>query len=136
MTGVLGQCVIAWFCVSGLAGRCPRRQPTDVPPPTTGRTEGIELLERFRDRVTRGGASCAVVQGGPLAGAVARRPGPNGRSGRGAPASPTPGSSGWRIVDDARPAGVYLLGQLASRTLLGALLVEEVGKTDYTATPI
>lgn len=69
-----------------------------------------------------GGASCAVVQGGLLTGAVARRHGTNRGSGRRTPAESSAGSSGWRTVDDVRPIGAFLLGKLASHALLGALL--------------
>ena len=56
-----------------------------------------------------GGASCAVVQGGLLAGAVARRHGDEEQPSR-------------HRLDDAIPVGGFLAGKLASHTLAGALL--------------
>ncbi|MGA5189268.1 sulfite exporter TauE/SafE family protein [Streptomyces griseoincarnatus] len=65
-----------------------------------------------------GGASCAAVQGGLLAGAVGRRTAPS-RQGNTRPkereASPNPG-------EPLVPVGVFLAGKLLSHTLLGALL--------------
>lgn len=72
-----------------------------------------------------GGASCAAVQGGLLAGTVARRraPAPEpvgaGKARRARkPASPPPPSA----LEDAVPVGSFLAGKLVSHTLLGALL--------------
>jgi sulfite exporter TauE/SafE len=58
-----------------------------------------------------GGLSCAAVQGGLLAGLLARQRG-----------SSTP--AGWRarLGDDLAPVGGFLAGKLVSHTLLGALL--------------
>ncbi|MEV4158424.1 sulfite exporter TauE/SafE family protein [Nocardia salmonicida] len=62
-----------------------------------------------------GGVSCAAVQGGLLAGLIARQ-----RRAAGVDAPPT--AAGRRIGDDLAPVGGFLLGKLASHTLLGALL--------------
>lgn len=56
-----------------------------------------------------GGASCAVVQGGLLAGAVARRHEARADAERGR-------------LDDAIPVGGFLAGKLVSHTIAGALL--------------
>ena len=70
-----------------------------------------------------GGASCAAVQGGLLAGAVARRhrpppaPGRRGARGRHGAEAPPP-----RFGDDAVPVGGFLAGKLLSHTALGGLL--------------
>lgn len=71
-----------------------------------------------------GGASCAAVQGGLLAGAVARRqPEPvpttrqTGQRRKGRPVAP-PRSA----LDDAVPVGSFLAAKLVSHTALGALL--------------
>lgn len=65
-----------------------------------------------------GGASCAAVQGGLLAGAVARR--------RGFGASPTGGTAEEpepaAPARDALPVAGFLAGKLVSHTLLGAAL--------------
>lgn len=71
-----------------------------------------------------GGASCAAVQGGLLAGAVARRRQPEsaaagkgkGRSRK--PAALPPPSA----LEDAVPVGSFLAGKLVTHTALGALL--------------
>lgn len=69
-----------------------------------------------------GGASCAAVQGGLLAGAVTRRRGdvrePPRGSARRRPA-PRPAAS---LREDAAPVGAFLAGKLVSHTLLGSLL--------------
>lgn len=71
-----------------------------------------------------GGASCAAVQGGLLAGAVARRhPEPvtatKGKARRGGrPARPPTRSA----LEDAVPVGSFLAAKLVSHALLGALL--------------
>lgn len=81
-----------------------------------------------------GGVSCAAVQGGLLAGLVARQhpgalaqsttPGrPGGRSTKrntGQPAEPT--SLAGRLTEDLAPVGGFLAGKLVSHTLLGAAL--------------
>lgn len=69
-----------------------------------------------------GGASCAAVQGGLLAGAVARRhpdPATTGsrKAGRTAATAPPRG----RLADVA-PVGAFLAGKLASHMVLGATL--------------
>ena len=90
-----------------------------------------------------GGASCAAVQGGLLAGAVARRqaarpvdsqdePEPSGavdleKEGQGdddvGPVSVlTRPRVATRLADDAVPVGAFLAGKLVSHTLFGALL--------------
>ncbi|MEV8511464.1 sulfite exporter TauE/SafE family protein [Dactylosporangium sp. NPDC051484] len=87
-----------------------------------------------------GGVSCAAVQGGLLAGLVARqRPAPAPGTGTpGRPASTTStagratagpagadaaaGSARGRLVDDLVPVGGFLAGKLVSHTLLGAAL--------------
>ena len=96
----------------------------------------MQLWSVFVTGLVAGGASCAVVQGGLLAGMVARRQPagtPEARSvvSRGAksarqarkqtrrqpsPPRPTP----WR--HDALPVAGFLAGKLVSHTLLGALL--------------
>jgi sulfite exporter TauE/SafE len=61
-----------------------------------------------------GGVSCAAIQGGLLAGLVARqRPGP---------AAPPGASAARRAADDLAPVGGFLAGKLVSHTALGALL--------------
>ena len=72
-----------------------------------------------------GGASCAAVQGGLLAGAVTRRHQPESlaaapRKGRrrARPAPPPTRSA----LEDAVPVGSFLAAKLVSHTLLGALL--------------
>ncbi|MGH9264937.1 MAG: sulfite exporter TauE/SafE family protein [Acidimicrobiales bacterium] len=89
-----------------------------------------------------GGASCAAVQGGLLAGAVARRqaarPAASDDDAEDAPAEAeeeaTAGGGGagvsvltkpkpaTRLADDAAPVGAFLAGKLVSHTLFGALL--------------
>jgi sulfite exporter TauE/SafE len=62
-----------------------------------------------------GGASCAAVQGGLLAGALGRRTAP--------PAPrPAPGTPRQRATEPLAPVGAFLAGKLLSHTLLGALL--------------
>ena len=71
-----------------------------------------------------GGASCAAVQGGLLAGVVARRqPAPvpatsKGKRGRARTPPPPPPT----LLEDAVPVGSFLAGKLVAHTLLGALL--------------
>jgi sulfite exporter TauE/SafE len=69
----------------------------------------MNLWSVFATGLLAGGASCAVVQGGLLAGAVARRH--NAR----------PDPSRGRL-DDAVPVGGFLAGKLVSHTIAGALL--------------
>ncbi|MFP5377091.1 MAG: sulfite exporter TauE/SafE family protein [Acidimicrobiia bacterium] len=89
-----------------------------------------------------GGASCAAVQGGLLAGAVARRqaarPAPSDdeadpaaaveaedeatAGGDGAVSVLTRPRPATRLADDAAPVGAFLAGKLVSHTLFGALL--------------
>ena len=72
-----------------------------------------------------GGASCAAVQGGLLAGAVARRrgdPEPTARETRAQRRRRRPAVPVRSLRDDATPVGAFLAGKLVSHTLLGALL--------------
>ncbi|MFE2938820.1 sulfite exporter TauE/SafE family protein [Streptomyces sp. NPDC059255] len=71
-----------------------------------------------------GGASCAAVQGGLLAGAVSRRTPGAGKPDTGTPGTGTPGTgkSGSRLSEPLAPVGAFLAGKLLSHTLLGALL--------------
>jgi sulfite exporter TauE/SafE len=71
--------------------------------------DGLNLWSVFATGLLAGGASCAVVQGGLLAGAVARRHGDR----------PHPGRS---HLDDVVPVGGFLAGKLVSHTLAGFLL--------------
>src|SRR5688572_27122177 len=61
-----------------------------------------------------GGVSCAAVQGGLLAGLVARQ--------RPAERSATTTSAARRAGDDLAPVAGFLAGKLISHTALGALL--------------
>lgn len=63
-----------------------------------------------------GGVSCAAVQGGLLAGLVARQ-----RAGQPA-TGPAPAGRAGRLADDLAPVGGFLAGKLVSHTVLGALL--------------
>ncbi|WP_407835926.1 sulfite exporter TauE/SafE family protein [Streptomyces sp. DSM 116496] len=73
-----------------------------------------------------GGASCAAVQGGLLAGAVTRRrtpasvptPAKSSRKASRRPAAPPAQPAGTPLA----PVGAFLTGKLVSHTLLGALL--------------
>ncbi|MFE2283027.1 sulfite exporter TauE/SafE family protein [Streptomyces sp. NPDC059443] len=65
-----------------------------------------------------GGASCAAVQGGLLAGAVTRRRGP----GPGPASKSTAKSTAKPAATPLAPVGAFLAGKLASHTVLGALL--------------
>ena len=78
----------------------------------------MSLWAVFVTGLLAGGASCAAVQGGLLAGAVARRrqPQPVGTSPR--PAPPPEVSSGG----DVGPVAGFLAGKLVSHTILGATL--------------
>jgi sulfite exporter TauE/SafE len=69
----------------------------------------MNLWTVFVTGLLAGGASCAVVQGGLLAGAVARRH------------DAQPDASRGRL-DDAVPVGGFLAGKLVSHTIAGALL--------------
>lgn len=69
----------------------------------------MNLWSVFATGLLAGGASCAVVQGGLLAGAVARRH------------DARPDTSRSRL-DDVVPVGGFLAGKLVSHTLAGALL--------------
>jgi sulfite exporter TauE/SafE len=63
-----------------------------------------------------GGASCAAVQGGLLAGLVARQQ-------RNGPPADTPAAATPRqLADDLTPVGGFLAGKLVSHTLLGTAL--------------
>lgn len=73
-----------------------------------------------------GGASCAAVQGGLLAGVVARRPPtpaavPSRRASAPKQAKATPGPAPTPI-EDAAPVAMFLAGKLVSHVLLGASL--------------
>lgn len=63
-----------------------------------------------------GGASCAAVQGGLLAGAVTRRRSPASKS------TAKPNTSPPETATPLAPVGAFLAGKLASHTVLGALL--------------
>ncbi|MEU9305572.1 hypothetical protein [Streptomyces sp. NPDC048269] len=63
-----------------------------------------------------GGASCAAVQGGLLAGAVTRRRTPASKS------TAKPNTSPPETATPLAPVGAFLAGKLASHTVLGALL--------------
>ncbi|HUP68378.1 MAG TPA: sulfite exporter TauE/SafE family protein [Acidimicrobiales bacterium] len=72
-----------------------------------------------------GGASCAAVQGGLLAGTLARRrpqPAPTGSGPRKGPRKVAPASEAPARWDDAVPIGAFLAGKLASNVVLGAAL--------------
>jgi sulfite exporter TauE/SafE len=69
----------------------------------------MNLWTVFVTGLLAGGASCAVVQGGLLAGAVARRH------------DAQPDASRGRL-DDAVPVGGFLAGKLVSHTIAGGLL--------------
>lgn len=73
-----------------------------------------------------GGASCAAVQGGLLAGVVARRPPTPSAvpSERGSAAKQAEATARLApaLIQDAAPVGVFLVGKLVSHVLLGASL--------------
>lgn len=69
----------------------------------------MNLWSMFATGLLAGGASCAVVQGGLLAGAVARRH------------DARPETSRSRL-DDVVPVGGFLAGKLVSHAIAGALL--------------
>jgi sulfite exporter TauE/SafE len=86
----------------------------------------VTLWGVFATGLLAGGASCAAVQGGLLAGLIARRKGvpqSRARSRRrgkaGAKVASVPAFSG---TEDLVPVGGFLTGKLISHTLLGALL--------------
>ncbi|MFI9201564.1 sulfite exporter TauE/SafE family protein [Streptomyces sp. NPDC053048] len=60
-----------------------------------------------------GGASCAAVQGGLLAGAVTRR---------GSSSSQSPAAPPQSVLEPLGPVGAFLGGKFVSHTILGALL--------------
>ncbi|QQM47418.1 urease accessory protein UreH domain-containing protein [Streptomyces liliifuscus] len=66
-----------------------------------------------------GGASCAAVQGGLLAGAVGRRTTPHGSP---APRPARGATTRQQATEPLAPVGAFLAGKLLSHTLLGALL--------------
>lgn len=72
----------------------------------------MDLVAVLITGLLAGGLSCAAVQGGLLAGLLARQR----RSSK--------ASTGWRsrLGDDLAPVGGFLAGKLVSHTLLGALL--------------
>lgn len=72
-----------------------------------------------------GGASCAAVQGGLLAGTLARRrpePAVSESGKRNGPEKAAPASAAPARWDDAVPVGAFLAGKLASHVVLGAAL--------------
>ena len=72
-----------------------------------------------------GGASCAAVQGGLLAGTLARRrpePAVTGSGRRKGSRKAAPASAAPARWDDAVPVGGFLAGKLASHVVLGAAL--------------
>ena len=69
----------------------------------------MNLWSVFLTGLLAGGASCAIVQGGLLASAVARRH----------DARP---DTDWSRLDDAVPVGGFLAGKLVSHAMAGALL--------------
>ena len=79
----------------------------------------MSLWAAFATGLLAGGASCAAVQGGLLAGVVARRRAPQavspGRRRTHSAPDPTPGA-------DALPVAGFLAGKLASHAALGAAL--------------
>jgi sulfite exporter TauE/SafE len=86
----------------------------------------VSLWAVLMTGLVAGGASCAAVQGGLLAGVVTRQRHPEALSvaagnvrRRDRRAVPPPASS---AIDDAVPVGSFLAGKLLSHTLLGALL--------------
>lgn len=74
----------------------------------------MDLLAVLLTGLLAGGISCAAVQGGLLAGLVARQ-----RPDDAAPAGQTALA---RLGDDLAPVGGFMAGKLLSHTLLGALL--------------
>ncbi|SDH50901.1 Sulfite exporter TauE/SafE [Actinokineospora alba] len=74
----------------------------------------MDLLAVLLTGLLAGGISCAAVQGGLLAGLIARQ-----RPDDAAPAGQTALA---RLGDDLAPVGGFMAGKLLSHTLLGALL--------------
>ncbi|WP_328622146.1 urease accessory protein UreH domain-containing protein [Streptomyces sp. NBC_00354] len=68
-----------------------------------------------------GGASCAAVQGGLLAGAVARRRSPDPKPSPKSSRTPRPARQA-DVGTPLAPVGAFLAGKLVSHTALGALL--------------
>jgi sulfite exporter TauE/SafE len=87
----------------------------------------VNLVAVLLTGLLAGGVSCAAVQGGLLAGLVARQRGDDtrtpARSGQGAGRA-VPPQKPWtaRLADDLAPIGGFLAGKLVSHTILGALL--------------
>ncbi|WP_328967446.1 urease accessory protein UreH domain-containing protein [Streptomyces sp. NBC_00239] len=69
-----------------------------------------------------GGASCAAVQGGLLAGAVTRRRTPETPTKSAAKPAAKAGGSAPRADTPLAPVGAFLVGKLLSHTVFGALL--------------
>ena len=80
----------------------------------------MNLWGVFVTGLVAGGASCAAVQGGLLAGMVARRRPELVDSAAGAVGAEGPVARRGGVVDDAIPVGGFLAGKLVSHTLLGA----------------
>jgi sulfite exporter TauE/SafE len=69
-----------------------------------------------------GGASCAAVQGGLLAGAVGRRRNPVPAHDGGLAVAERPSAWPAKLAESTRPIGVFLVAKLISHTALGAIL--------------
>jgi len=97
----------------------------------------VQIWGAFLTGLIAGGASCAAVQGGLLAGLLLRRTAgtPAGTGTRLTAGGPGPSSTGRRarppadappepagLRDDLRPVTAFLAGKLASHTLLGVAL--------------
>jgi uncharacterized protein len=94
----------------------------------------VNLLAVLVTGLFAGGVSCAAVQGGLLAGLVARQQPTTGRrtgSGKADPGRRSPRSAAdrppdarvmGRLADDLAPVGGFLAGKLLSHTVLGAAL--------------
>ncbi|MEO6714415.1 MAG: sulfite exporter TauE/SafE family protein [Mycobacteriales bacterium] len=85
----------------------------------------MQVWTVFVTGLVAGGASCSAVQGGLLAGLIARRKPPPAvvskrQQGKRAKTRPPPPPLPW--WDDAVPVGGFLAGKLVSHTILGALL--------------
>ncbi|WP_433607556.1 sulfite exporter TauE/SafE family protein [Dactylosporangium sp. CA-139114] len=81
----------------------------------------VDLAAVLLVGLTAGGTSCTVVQGGLLAGVATRAAGCT------APCDPGPGTDGpasraAALRSDAVPVTAFLVGKLASHTVLGAIL--------------
>jgi sulfite exporter TauE/SafE len=86
----------------------------------------VTLWAVFGTGLLVGGASCAAVQGGLLAGLIAKRrripePKPAGRGGRRSAAKLAPAPT-LVNAEDLVPVGGFLAGKLISHVILGALL--------------